>query len=458
MGGMGGAGGMGGPAGVGGPSGLGAPGTGRMGMGGVGMGGPTGQMGGGIGQTRGAPPGGKMMGNSGESLPEMQARLKEMKGEISYLDTVKPAPDSTERRHSETGDYPPFFVDGRKAVIVAAASKNEGMLNWTLAQGVDINDRDENGRSLFAILSILGVSDDILEDFLRRGADPRLVDQQLRTPVHLAVSAKKMAVLEFLLDRLKLEVDALDDEKNTPLLYAVATGQPVMVKRLLEKWGANVHSKNILDRNSVHLVCSHNDLTEKMSVFILGELLRNKIDVTLQSQSDGNTPLHLCAMNGHEPLIKAIIAHVPNTAVPNSRGYTPAMVALMSSQSAVADLLYRKNMKAVKEWNESELGEYILFEITSLPLVARVDLLQRFYVYRIDGAHFINISDDILQEMGINAPNTRAHLMEIFQDLILNGPRKAKPANVGLNVEDAEEEEIKFNQEVLRGAPRRDEL
>tara|TARA_R110002050_G_scaffold300145_1_gene467925 strand:- start:1583 stop:2059 length:477 start_codon:yes stop_codon:yes gene_type:complete len=77
-----------------------------------------------------------------------------------------------------------------------------------------------------------------------------------------------------------------------------------------------------------------------MSVYVLGELFRAGCKKDTQAEGDGNTPLHVCGMNGHEPLVKAIMRHVEHTAVPNHKGYTPAVAAVLSGHPDIGYKIY----------------------------------------------------------------------------------------------------------------------
>jgi hypothetical protein len=52
--------------------------------------------------------------------------LKEVKGPIDLEKFVKPVPDANERRYAEKGEYPPYMIDGRKALVVSVLLKKLG--------------------------------------------------------------------------------------------------------------------------------------------------------------------------------------------------------------------------------------------------------------------------------------------------------------------------------------------
>jgi ankyrin repeat protein len=305
--------------------------------------------------------------------------------------------------------------------------KNWEMFNWTLSQGVDINDRDEQGRTLFSLLLGLGAPIETLEELIYRGADPRVPDFKKRTVVHQAISTNNAPALNFLLDRVKLDVNAQDAEGNTALHYAVSLGNMAATWRILETWGGDVNASNKNGINALHLVCNHVNITDRPTIPILVLLFRYNIEKELRSLIDGNTPLHVCAMNGHKPLVTAITKFVHNTATSNYQGYTPAMLAALNGHGDLGRELYKRSEAPVQQWNEAQLGEYIFFEFPFLKASRRLDLMHRFFVYRIDGSQLPQVSNDILAGMGINDPQYRELLLKIFEKLLNEGPAIFNP-------------------------------
>jgi uncharacterized protein len=76
--------------------------------------------------------------------------------------------------------------------------------------------------------------------WLARGFDPNARDPQGQTALHLALRDDSPQVVESLLKRANLDVDALNAAGETPLMMAALRGQLEWVRRLLER-GAKVH-------------------------------------------------------------------------------------------------------------------------------------------------------------------------------------------------------------------------
>jgi ankyrin repeat protein len=76
--------------------------------------------------------------------------------------------------------------------------------------------------------------------WLARGFDPNARNPQGQTALHLALRDNSPQVVESLLKRTNLDVDALNAAGETPLMLAALRGQLEWVRRLLER-GAKMH-------------------------------------------------------------------------------------------------------------------------------------------------------------------------------------------------------------------------
>ncbi|XP_063222107.1 transient receptor potential cation channel protein painless-like [Bacillus rossius redtenbacheri] len=153
--------------------------------------------------------------------------------------------------------------DPYEELLAALTSKDLDKFR-RLLDGADIADPDHayghRGSCLYVACSL----DDgapYVEALLRRGADPNLVNQQLRrAPVHVAAAKGNVAVLRALLAGGRLDVAQLDKFGDTALHAAAKQlkddrgGHDECLELLLEETDADANLPNRQDLTAVHLV------------------------------------------------------------------------------------------------------------------------------------------------------------------------------------------------------------
>ena len=127
---------------------------------------------------------------------------------------------------------------------VAATFKRVDLLNRILRLGVDVNQTSQGDASAL-LLSLLkpgdesmNVDDSCAESLLDAGCDPTLRHESGAIALHAAALSGCVSIIKRLLEMRPMDVDAVDNEGNTPLICAAQTGQADAAKLLLER-GAN---------------------------------------------------------------------------------------------------------------------------------------------------------------------------------------------------------------------------
>lgn len=90
-----------------------------------------------------------------------------------------------------------------------------------------------------------------LSVLLKFGADPLVVDQEGKMPVHWAVEAPTPVCLQLMLDAAPQLIDAPDAAGRTPLHLAVARGDSTLVQHLLET-GCHADAVDGTARSALH--------------------------------------------------------------------------------------------------------------------------------------------------------------------------------------------------------------
>ncbi len=245
----------------------------------------------------------------------------------------------------------------------AVARYDIGNLEKVLRQGIDIDAKDDHGRTALHIAATKGYPR-ISSRLTAMGADVDARDKDSVTPLLLASDAGHLAVVRALLAG-NAELESTDSEGNTPLLLAARKGHAQVAASLVAH-GANVDAKN----------------------------------------ESAATPLHLAARYDHKSVATVLIDAGADLEAKNRYGATPLYVASQSNSRSLEDLLVASGAEVnlhepnssspyvaeVEEWS-SEVAE-IKLEMAQISLSERKleDLQERLVGIRGGITRFANDS------------------------------------------------------------------
>ena len=205
------------------------------------------------------------------------------------------------------------LVDYGKADVKAKMWKGQTVLNvacefghldtirWAIEKGVDVNERDEFGKSAVWVAASFGYPK-VVEMLIEFGADVNVADIEIgHTPLERTVSFAHVDVMEILL-------------KN----------------------GAECDIKNLL-------MAAQSDHVEAAT------LLLKHVDVNASSEDGGNTALGFASCHGNAKMVQCLIAHGADV---NMRGHTyPLTAATLHGHADVMQVLleHGANVEQVDE-------------------------------------------------------------------------------------------------------------
>ncbi|XP_022790778.1 POTE ankyrin domain family member J-like isoform X2 [Stylophora pistillata] len=165
----------------------------------------------------------------------------------------------------------------------------------------------------------------IIKLLLEKGADISITDHHCRTALHIATSneTENIGVVELILRRQGVGVDALDEYGNTSLKLAAEKGHCETVELLMSK-GADVNKADKVDNTPLHVAVKngHDEVLEK--------LLKKAAKSTIGKQTkDKCTALHHAVERENERCVALLLKYGAGTCIEskNEQGRTPLDLA-----------------------------------------------------------------------------------------------------------------------------------
>ncbi|XP_065838510.1 death-associated protein kinase 1-like isoform X2 [Oscarella lobularis] len=179
-------------------------------------------------------------------------------------------------------------------------------MKWLLEHNSDINSVDNFDQTpfMFACGSSINRSTKI-RYLVDKGAICRAKDDKGRTALFHATHPSKCEdevkdALRYLVIEKGIDINSVDKEGRTPLLYACDQYHPsfLVIQQLIEL-GADVSVRNKNKQNALHMVA---ESSSSVNASVIDLLIKKGVDVTCQDQ-DGNTP-HQVALGATRALLR----------------------------------------------------------------------------------------------------------------------------------------------------------
>ncbi|KAF5026432.1 hypothetical protein F66182_1497 [Fusarium sp. NRRL 66182] len=205
----------------------------------------------------------------------------------------------------------------------------------------------------------------VVKQLLSSGADPRAVDEDGMTVLHLAVLGNSLATAQTLLDQ-SIDIESRDRYGATALVAAVLHNRAELASLLLSQ-GANAEAATNAGETPLHLAVIYNerqmmellidkganveardknDQTPLLAATAAGNIeaayLLVQLGADVKVTSEGLNGIHLAVMAQSKPLIRFFAKqHVPIDAKLESTGSTPLIQAATKGNPEIVSLLIR---------------------------------------------------------------------------------------------------------------------
>jgi ankyrin repeat protein len=225
---------------------------------------------------------------------------------------------------------------GNTPLGLATYNGHKGVVEFLLANGAEVNAKDDDGDMPLHDASGANVESghrEIVVLLLRAGAEVNARDGRGYTPLLKAVVWDRISIVEALLTG-RADVNASDELGKTPLHHAAQDGRNLIAEMLLAN-GAKINASDKYRRTPLHLVAA-STWEGKGSGYekLLGLLLANGADVNALEDENGRTSLHLAAESGELRAVELLLAKGADLDALDKKGKTPPQVAFDESPQA----------------------------------------------------------------------------------------------------------------------------
>ncbi|GHT84964.1 hypothetical protein FACS1894137_08670 [Spirochaetia bacterium] len=189
--------------------------------------------------------------------------------------------------------------DGIAPLHFAAREGYTGLVDYLLDKNVDINAKNAAGTTPLHEAARAG-NIPIMERLISRGADVNARDAKGNSPLHIGIPAASHEAALILLLRYGADPNLRDEHGESPLHIILSLDRPpALIERLLAA-GADVSIRNIDGKTPLHLAVQKNRISS------IGLLIRYKSDI-FAVDTAGSTPFDL-ALRGNRLMLPDLIS------------------------------------------------------------------------------------------------------------------------------------------------------
>ncbi|RZM04018.1 MAG: ankyrin repeat domain-containing protein [Variovorax sp.] len=171
-----------------------------------------------------------------------------------------------------------------------------------------------------------------VKSLLQRGFDPNTRDEKGQTGLLLALREPSPRVIDVLLASPKTNVEARNENDESPLMLAAIRGQRDLVQKLVTR-DADVNKPGW---TPLHYAASSTASTGQVEIM---KLLLDKYAFIDAQSPNGTTPLMMAAMYGTTASVKLLLDEGADTAMKNQQGMTALDFAQRGNRPDAVELL-----------------------------------------------------------------------------------------------------------------------
>jgi len=207
--------------------------------------------------------------------------------------------------------------------LAAPVDQHEQAIDLLLANEAKLNLRDEHGETPLHVIIALGRSPEIVSKLLENDADIAIRNIEGKTPLYLAVENKRADLIPMLLER-GSDIFAADNNNgsNTPLERAVLDNNPAVLDVIITP--NTTRQSDSAGNTPLHVA-----VRNKGDIGMVELILNRQGEVNARNK-EGNTALHLANMVDHEAAGTLLISRGGDIFGPNSKGESPLYLAFTS--------------------------------------------------------------------------------------------------------------------------------
>jgi ankyrin repeat protein len=221
--------------------------------------------------------------------------------------------------------------------------------------GVEVNARAENGATALVVASLAGY-DDVVRELLRHSeVDVNIFTfEDGVTALHHASAKNQKKIVEMLLEKNELLVNATMNNGATVLFQATQAGRAEIVRMLRQREDVDVNAQ-CGGGTALCMACQLGNLN------VVKELLRYKdVAVNSRRKTDDATPLIMASATGREDLVRALLEHNDvDVNAKSSEDFTALTIASVDDRAGIVKALLENDKLEVNLTSKGYTALYL---------------------------------------------------------------------------------------------------